>query len=130
MRSLPVWPRHSTRAAIVICGVVASVLSGVQHAAAQDAGQKIAPVMIDSKSPVPLYDSPVAKASTAIAPASAFPLRSEGKENGRYKVQVNGGTYYLKSMDVSVRQPAQVVCAAAADKPMAGRLGAASSRCP
>jgi hypothetical protein len=85
-------------------------------------------VLLDSHSQVKLYSDAHGRSVAATAQPDAFPLKGE-KEGARYKVHYNNGTYYVDALDVSVRQPAKVVCAKAPTKSLASRFGAGSDEC-
>jgi hypothetical protein len=108
---------HCAAAALMCCSF---------HAAAQSGGG--APVLLESHSQVKLYSDAHGQSVAATAQPDAFPLKGE-KEGARYKVHYNNGIYYVNAMDVSVRQPAKVVCAKAPTKNLASRFGAGSDEC-
>lgn len=120
--------RVALRAAVSACGALAALMCGGLNAASQDAGQGGQSLMLESDTPVALYPTVSAPTSVSTAPKEAFPLRAEKVEK-RYRVHYNGGTYYVNPIDVSVRQPARVVCTKAPTKTLASRFGAGSDEC-
>lgn len=109
----------------VICGAVNAAAPDAAPTGGGNGGQE----MLEAKSDVTLYANASDDASAGTAHPGDFPLKSEGKTNGRYKVSVNNGTYYVSAMDVTVRRTAKVVCTGAPVGHMAAKMGASSEQC-
>ncbi|SDB82099.1 hypothetical protein SAMN05421548_1014 [Paraburkholderia lycopersici] len=128
MRIQSVGIRPGLRVAVLACGAAAALMGGNLHAASEDAGQEGQSLMLESDTPVALYQTANSPAVVMTAPGDAFPLRAQ-KADKRYRVHYNGGVYYVNPLDVSVRQSAKVVCAKAPTKTLASRFGAGSDEC-
>jgi hypothetical protein len=124
-----VGTRARVCATLSVCGAIAALMCSELHATSQDTGQGSSSPLLESTIPVALYPSPSGAAKVDTAPAEAFPLKSDGKVEKRYKVHYKGGTYYVDPLDVHVRQQAKVVCAKAPSKTVASRFGAGSDEC-